>query len=53
MIRGSILQRLIEPHLTNPVDIPEKMKKNIKKHREEKDERDRSRHVQRKGGQSR
>jgi predicted RNA-binding protein YlxR (DUF448 family) len=54
MIKGTMLQRLIAPHLTSPIDIPEEIKKNIKEYRDkEKDERDRSRHVQREGGQSR
>ena len=54
MIRGSIMQRIIAPHLTSPIDIPEEIKKNIKEYRDkEKDERDSSRYVQREGGQTR
>jgi len=54
MARGSMLQRMLAPHLTKPVDMPEAMKKYVDEYQKrKKDERNRSGHVQKKGGQSR
>lgn len=54
MIRGTIKQRMLAPHLTRPLSTPEVMKKYIQDyHRRKKNERNRSGHVQREGGQTR
>ena len=54
MTKGSILQRINSPHLTGPGSPPKDIQDNIDKHHKRKeDERDRGRHVQKKGGQSR
>lgn len=54
MVRGTIRQRMLAPHLTKPVDMPEAMKKYVDEHhKRKKDERNRRRHVQGEGGQTR
>jgi len=54
MIKGTMLQRLIAPHLSGPPYLLKEIEENIQKYNErKKNERNSGRHVQRKGGQTR